>query len=306
MQLKVLQWNVENLFLFLDYYNQENFNEISENQWQGMTSSLRGNKPLVKVQEIAQIILQENPDVCVFCEVGGTESLNNLNKYFLKDRYLVKMRKSNSRRGIDVGFLVRKELPWIASVKTNRFLKLDSRFQEDSKFSRDIPELRFYNQQQVLQMVIMGLHFKSKASLGEDYFGIETRSAEVRGLVKIYNRVQNKYQVPIIVAGDFNGELHEDSEFNPLWEETDLQDCLIKQQPVITERATFVRMDPYKLSRLDYVLSCPRVQVQSMQVIKFKTFYDIEMPFPTSWNEKKKLPSDHYPQIMVCEINIKE
>lgn len=302
--MKLLQWNLENLFISLDLFNNENLNEISEEQWQKMTIAREPNKSLVKIQEISSMVLNQNPDICIFSEVGGRESLENFNKYFLNDLYKVYMTKSNSKRGIDIGFLVKKELPYKVKIKSNRFFELDSKMSEKSKFSRDIPELRLFENQQ-MKMIIMGVHFKSKASLGDDFFGVETRASEVRGLVKIYNRVKNKYQVPIIVAGDFNGQVYEESEFEPLHLETKLVDFHEWKDSTMEDRATFVRIEPYKLNQLDYILVDeelkPKINLENCRVLKYKTFYDIDLPFPTSFNEKRKLPSDHYPQII--ELN---
>lgn len=307
-KLKILQWNLENLFIFLDTPHQKDISETSEEEWQRLTLARMPNKALNKLQEIKETIERVNPEVCVFCEVGGRESLQNLNKLFLNNQYNVFMAKSNSSRGIDIGFLVKKEIKHKIKVKSNRFFKLDSKFQKDSKFSRDIPELRFYTGKK-LELVIMGVHFKSKLSLGDDYFGIETRASEIRGLIKIYQRLRDKYQVPILVAGDFNGQMKIDSEFEPLLVDTDLRDYLDYANYTDEDRATFVKIDARIMAmQLDYIMCSPDiiplVDYEESKVLRFKTFYDIDLPLPTSLVEKKKLPSDHYPQVLTLKFPV--
>lgn len=305
-KLKVLQWNLENLFVFLDTPNDKEISQITEIEWQRLTLARMPNKALNKLNEIKETIERVNPDICVFCEVGGKESLHNLNKLFLDNQYTVHMAKSNSSRGIDIGFLVKKDVDYQIKVKSNRFFKLDSKFQEDSKFSRDIPELRFYDGKE-LKLVIMGVHFKSKLSMGDDYFGIETRASEIRGLIKIYQRLRIKYNVPIMVAGDFNGQMRIDSEFEPLLVDTDLRDYLDYTDYSDEDRATFVLVtDKVKAMQLDYIMVSPDlipvIDFEESKVLRFKTFYDIDLPLPTSFTEKKKLPSDHYPQVISLKI----
>lgn len=305
-KLKVLQWNLENLFIFLDTPSDKDISQITEAEWQRLTLARMPNKALNKLHEIKETIERENPDVCVFCEVGGKESLQNLNNLFLENQYNVHMARSNSGRGIDIGFLVKKNIGYNVKVKSNRFLKLDSKFQEDSKFSRDIPELRFYNGKN-LELVIMGIHFKSKISLGDDYFGIETRASEIRGLIKIYNRLRQKYNVPIMVAGDFNGQMRIDSEFEILFLDTDLRDYLDYKEITDEDRATYVKIDDKaRAMQLDYIMVSPDlipvIDLEESRVLRFKTFYDIDLPLPTSLTEKKKQPSDHYPQVITVKM----
>lgn len=309
--MKLLQWNLENFFISLDTYNNENIETLTEAQWQRMSIAKEPNKQLAKIQEIAEMVLKQNPDVCVFSEVGGKPALEIFNQYFLNNQYSVFMSKSNSRRGIDIGFLVKKDCPYKVKIKSNRYHPLHSKMEEKAtKFSRDIPELRFY-QEDKMKLIVMGVHFKSKASLGDDYFGVETRASEVRGLVEIYNRVKNKYQVPIIVAGDFNGTVVADkfeSEFSPIFDETSLRDFHeYKENLQPEDRVSFVRVDPYTLNQLDYILIdkdlVSKVNLEVSRILRFTTFYDIEMPLPTSLTEKKKLPSDHYPQVIEFSLD---
>lgn len=304
--MKILQWNLENLFIFLDKYQDQPLKDINEDLWQSFSIARDPNKSLAKLYEMAELVEKQDPDICVFSEVGGRTSLENFNKLFLQNKFDVYMTDSNSSRGIDIGFLVKKNLPYKFKVKSNRKYEINVQ-NKKYKFSRDIPELRLYQQDQ-LKMVIMGVHFKSKISSQSDYQGMDTRAAEVLGLVAIYQRLKKKYQVPILVMGDFNGMVQKNDheyEFKPIFEQTSLLDYLDYLKAEDLSRVTYVRTNPYQLNQLDYILIdqdlYALVQPES-KVIRFTTFYDIELPLPISFQEKKKLPSDHYPQILILDF----
>ena len=302
--MKILQWNLENFFIFLDKYQGQDINKISEDEWQSFTIARERNKSLAKIFGVQEMVINQNPDVCVFSEVGGRESLENFNDLFLNNQYDVFMAPSNSTRGIDIGFLVRKGLSYSCSVKSNRktVVEMDGK---TYKFSRDIPELRFY-QEDTLKMVIMGVHLKSKISSEHDYQGMDTRKAEVTGMLQIYHRVKEKYQVPIMIMGDFNGIVQKESfeeEFRKVFETSTLLDYL-EFKPDLGEfdRVSYVRTNPYQLQQLDYILIdkdlYANVDYNNSKILRFTTFYDIELPLPKTFAEKKMLPSDHYPQII--------
>ncbi len=58
-------------------------------------------------------------------EVGGRSSLANFNKHFLNDRYEVRFERSNSERGIDIGYLCAKNSPFAYFLKSHNDEKLE-------------------------------------------------------------------------------------------------------------------------------------------------------------------------------------
>ena len=120
MELKVLLWNVQDLFIFMDKYQGEDLSLISEPKWQLLTTSLKNNKELNKVKGLAECINRQSPDLLFLTEVGGKESLDNFNTYFLDDEYLIYHHASNSDRGIDVGILYKKNLKLISQFKFHK------------------------------------------------------------------------------------------------------------------------------------------------------------------------------------------
>lgn len=298
--MKILQWNLENFFIDLPKNQEIDVSKIDENSWTNFgTSSLHKNKPVYKLLEMAKILKQQNPDVCVFQEVVGKDSLENFNALFLDNQYEVYMASSNSYRGIDIAFMVKKVYFDSVEIKSNHKFKLKSKVKEKAKFCRDIPELHLTKNQK--SIAILGVHLKSKRSSEEDFFGIETRAAEVEGILKIYSRLRKK-KTPVILAGDFNGFLQKNNceyEFEGLLK-ANLLDYLEHIEGA--DRTSFVRLEPYTLSQLDYILIEPEltelIKKEESGFIRFTGFYDIPLEYPTTPKEKWSLPSDHYPQVL--------
>src|SRR4051812_38264525 len=111
-KISLCTFNVENLFVFLENYSGEDLNLVSEKSWQSFTYGMTPNKPLAKILSLAKAILDINADIYLLCEVGGRTSLENFNRHFLQNRYLVFHEESNSPRGIDLAYLVKKDLPF--------------------------------------------------------------------------------------------------------------------------------------------------------------------------------------------------
>lgn len=118
--LKLMQLNAENLFIFTDEEIKKSIDHLSEREWKTISSATTPNKPLVKCRWLAESILDVDPDVIFLNEVGGLESIHNFNKYFLKNSYLPYLIEGNSDRGIDIGYLVHKRLPWRFELITHK------------------------------------------------------------------------------------------------------------------------------------------------------------------------------------------
>jgi hypothetical protein len=121
-KLKICEFNVENLFVHMDMYCGEELQTMSEDAWKALTviQFQRKQKPLFKIFGVAKAILDIDPDILMLCEVGGLESLENFNQYFLGNKYDIYFEESNSIRTIDLAYLVRKGLPVVCSIKTNK------------------------------------------------------------------------------------------------------------------------------------------------------------------------------------------
>ena len=161
---RFISFNTENFFLYLDEVPIKDLREMNEVEWQKLSRSTLENKQLSKILEIARLIDDLQPDILCLSEVGGRESLANFSRYFLGDRYAPHLIEGNSDRGIDLGFLVKKNLPLKYDLISHKNRKLDFLYPHEKmsketgythlrsgrvnghRFSRDVVELRCYNE----------------------------------------------------------------------------------------------------------------------------------------------------------------
>ncbi|MCB0356805.1 MAG: hypothetical protein KDD40_07340, partial [Bdellovibrionales bacterium] len=150
--LRLMQFNMENFFLYLDKELPPHWPDLSEDQWQNLTLSTTKLKSLEKLKNIKSTIEAVDPDVMILSEVGGKESLDNYNKFFLEDKFHVQLIEGNSDRGIDIGYLIKKDLDlnFLLISHKERPLHFLYDHERDSQkkshyFSRDVAELRLFN-----------------------------------------------------------------------------------------------------------------------------------------------------------------
>jgi len=311
-RLKICSYNVENLFLALEYHRGEPFDGLSEMQFRDLALAQfrRRQKPLRKLWGLAQAMLDISADIFMLVEVGGADSLHNFNRHFLENRYDVYFLEGNSKRNIDLGFLVRKERHLSVEAHSNRELPVDVHAYQGSyraKFSRDVAELRILDGDHPALICLL-THLKSKISSDQDFRGTDLRSGEARALKNLYEARREKFPgVPILIGGDFNADLGSE-ELKPLRESdlTDFQD-LIGTAP--EERTTIIHINYHAEALhqvIDYILVSPELKngviAEGSGVYRYKGFYDIPDPLPATLKEKFRLPSDHYPLVLNVEL----
>ncbi len=323
--LRLVQFNVENLFLFLDLHNGQDLKKVTEAEWQKLSSSTAQNKQLRKTHALAAVIKDIDPDILMLNEVGGVESLENFNKHFLNSNFRVQLKEGNSNRGIDVGYLIKKELPFRELLLTHRNRPLHFLYPHESQtaaggkshyFSRDVSELRLFDPgQNTPGVVILLTHLKSKLDAdGVDPEGKKRRAAELASLVGLYNELREELgkNVPIVVAGDLNGVASPhgtEPEFAPLYEKTDLTDVLELSAVDVAKRCSQVQITPsgkQNLVQIDYIFVSSELRERVIKENTFVYYYKNELghvsPLPRNLEERSHLPSDHYP--VVTEIKL--
>ncbi|NJL24757.1 MAG: hypothetical protein HC902_06040 [Calothrix sp. SM1_5_4] len=165
---KIAQLNAENLFLFLDDPGERDWRRLSEKEWQKLSAATVPNKSLSKTLWLADSLLDINADIVCLNEVGGEESIRNFAKYFLKDRYTPHLIEGNSDRGIDIGYLVKKEFSPKVELRTHKNRPLNFLYPHEAPpkthyFSRDCAELRvFSGAPSTPALIILLVHLKSK------------------------------------------------------------------------------------------------------------------------------------------------
>lgn len=303
--LKILFYNVENLFLSLEKYQGEDIQKIDEDDWQNLRLSLTRNKSLQKTTLLAQTILEADPDIILMCEVGGSDSLHNFNQHFLQNKYQIYYDVSNSSRGIDPGILIKKELNLPTTVKNYLTFKVNGK---KHKFNRNVlsiktPQLNFFI-----------VHLKSKLDKdNKDFNGLEARSSEILGLINIL-KTEMKNNTPTILAGDFNGNAslyNTDEEFRPLYQnELKLKDALEVAGVPIEQRVThhYFKGAYCRGTQLDYLFVSEnlwdKVVKEETKVIRYKNEFGETIDPPANYFQKQAYPSDHSPLLLTLKMPV--
>jgi endonuclease/exonuclease/phosphatase family metal-dependent hydrolase len=309
-QLKICQYNLENLFIFMDLYQGEDLHSLSEEAWKQVALAQFQNKqkPLYKIFGLAKAIQDIDPDILLCCEVGGQECLENFNKYFLNNEFDVYFMEGNSIRNINLGFLVKKELHCRIEVKTNKNTKVqinDYQKVYNGRLSRDVAELQLIDgKTSKISLILLLTHLKSKISTDRDYKGNSIRAGEVKALTSIYENLRSKYpNVPIIVGGDFNSNI-DCPEFSSL-NSSDLIDPFIALNKQFDERVSLVHFnyeEEPEPNILDYLLISPhlsdKIDGNETYTYRYRGFYDIPNELPKTLKERWCMPSDHYPIVL--------
>lgn len=340
-KIRLAEFNVENLFLYLDHYqvgpngDVPDLSTMSEKDWQRLTSSIVGNKPLEHVKSLARAVLDIDADILMMCEVGGVESLSNFSRLFLHDRYAVHLIEGNSDRGIDLGYLVKRSLPFKYELNSHKHRVIDFLYPHEvlsqetgygnlrsarlssHKFSRDVLELRVLEEGRTEPaMILLLVHLKSQLDRTRiDPGGRDRRRAELEKLVTIYTELDQEFggRVPIVLTGDFNGVAagaRVDQEFEGLYKRSPLKDVLDVAEVAQEERFTHMQLSmsrtrPGHNKQLDYIFIPPllaaRVNREETWVYRYRDLLGQTMLVPRNLNEKRLLASDHYPVVVTFD-----
>lgn len=304
--------NAQDLFLFMDKHDHSSIpvTELTEIKWQLMSSSLLSNKSKEKCQILANTIKEAQADVVMVTEVGGPESLANFAKYVLNDEYYSVSLPSNSDRGIDLGYLIKKTFPWKFDVHSY----IDYRLPEPARrFSRDVLRLDLKENDET-KMILLLVHIKSKLDLRRaDFEGRTRRVLEVKGVVEIYNDLSEKNpDIPILVGGDFNGiaaERDTEEEFKAIYELSDLKDIAFLANIPDEDRFSYIyfnRGGNRFVQQIDYLFISEKfanlIDAPECYFPRYKNLTGAPLPIPKRMEQKNILPSDHYPFIATLRL----
>jgi endonuclease/exonuclease/phosphatase family metal-dependent hydrolase len=312
-KIKICSFNLENFFIYMDMYSGEDLSKITEDEWKNLALKQLQfkQKPLYKIKLVAEMIEDAKPDILILSEVGGRESLENFNYYFLNDSYYIGHIQGNSPRFIDVAFLIKKDLPLEHEVRSNKSKKIiieQYNKTVESKFSRDVLELLLYFPNDLEpKLIVLATHLKSQISNDYDPKGEYTRSAEFTALLGIFQELKAKHTCPLIIGGDFNFVMKDsDKQILNNYSIVELHDHLNSTEYERMTHVYFDNQESPKHSQLDYILFSHdlvrSVSKEESGTYRFKDFYGNPLDFPTGIKEKRAQCSDHYPLILTILV----
>ncbi len=218
-QFKIVTWNLA-LFKIV---RPELLNDPQEVQKQSLLLS-----------RVKQVTDELDADVYVFQEVTNGESIKVYNEQYMGGRYHIYVIQGSDQSHIAVA--IKKSLDVDIGIKSYKDLKWQGYDHELPVFLRDFP-IVFLTQKNAdgstdrsknPDVIIMGTHRKSKrdvhSNIGNfrspiiDFQSQKWRETEDEAATRIYQEWNDKYngQVPIVIAGDFNGNVQKDAELSQL------------------------------------------------------------------------------------------
>lgn len=266
--IHLASFNAENFSLLLNRpYSREELEALDERDYLAMNPSIYNpNKNRAKIAEIARLIVENDFDLIGLCEIGGRETIENFNEMYLDGLYSCHIHEENSRRGIFVGALVKRErFPEARSANV------------PGDFSRNLLKLSLGESGNGLTVFVV--HLKSQH--GDDR-GIDKRIDEVARLASLIPRRK------CVVMGDFNGILirgQHQFEYEPFLA-LPLTDVLAAVGVPPSARRTHYYFGKEKsFNQLDYIFCTHDIEILDAGVL--------EEAVPQSREERMRLPSDH-------------
>ncbi|MDZ4676807.1 MAG: hypothetical protein SGI74_04780 [Oligoflexia bacterium] len=265
-----------------------------------------------EIKRLRDIIQETNPDFAVFTEVASKASLDKISKGYPKTEYESYLIQGNDPRGINIGFAVKKDLPFhIEQISHKHVMWYDHITKKDVPlFSRDLPVLLFRTEANAKPFLILfGNHAKSQRNRKGDPLSSKWRTAQFKGAAKIVEQFKQKFgDVPMIFAGDHNTNVMHSNEIAPLWPHfVDSFNAAPDTLAPGPDRTTFtyhplVRWRPKKegvaiWNQLDAILFSKGFanSLKSAKIYRYKDALGNVLRLPESFKERGLNPSDHYP-----------
>ena len=269
-------------------------------------------KDAEKVEGVADVILDQRPDILIIQEAQNQKALESFNEQQLLNRYRVFIMEGVEQKGANVGFLVKKDLDIHIEIESHRdFQWLDPVKQVPvAIFTRDLPALIIReNSTSKPAMIVFGNHGKSKINRPGDPESNLLRTAQVEAIVQIMQNYHKRFnnEVPMVIAGDFNTDVTKGPEMTPL--KSIFKDAFdISPQPESAlDRAThsFHNRDGethYNAMDAFFVNSVLENSIQAARVFRYKDSHGHALPLPETYQERSQNPSDHYPVVVDLQL----
>jgi hypothetical protein len=292
-----MAWNVNNLF--------ERRSEFLNGKKGSKNKEI---KPEHEIKRVRDEIALHKPDFGVFTEVENVNAMRKLLEEDprLKGLYHVFLKNGNDARGIDICLVVKKELGLKFKFDTYKDLTWVDQGKESPVFSRDLPVLRIYQEGDTSpSLIMMGNHAKSQRDREGDPNSSQWRQAQYKAIAEISDKYESLYPgVPQILAGDFNINVIQSNEINPIRKKFEsVYDLVPKEDQIpVKERIThwFFPFNgaPVK-QQLDDIRVRGALNILQALIRPLKNKQDQELEEgPQNFKEREKLASDHAPLVM--------
>ncbi len=262
----------------------------------------------------ANIIKKLNPDIAILTEVEGVAPLYRFaeGEKYLNNGYYPLVVRGNDTRGIDIAFLIKKDLK--IRVDLHSFKNFKKGSTNKNVFSRDFPVLEIRevgaDKSSPPLLVVAGTHLKSRRSRKNDPFSNNLRELQVEASIKIQKLLDAHYKskIPMVIGGDFNTNadaLNYAKELIP-YKKVGYKDAfeLTKNHDVgkAGVRATHTyhpKEGPTQANQIDsFHLNSSlqeKVTVNQAGIYRYKDASGNEIPLPKTYDERSLNPSDHFP-----------
>jgi hypothetical protein len=302
VELVFMTFNVENFFLHKGKFEHDVPGKMRQIFGRGKEERPKSH---MELEWIIKIIEEKNPDVITVQEVESLKALEEVAKR-LGGKYRALLIEGNDARGIDVGFLVKVDLPLDIQLKTNKDLMwLDPTTGKNEKlFSRDLPvlEFRLKKEQVDPSFVLVGNHAKSKRDRPNDPNSVMWRSAQYEKAAEIVGGYVDK-GIRVLFGGDFNIDIAHDHEADPLKRYLTSAFDFAQKTVEVLKRITHTfhpNGEPAHKAQMDdfWASQDLRGHILSAEVVPYKYGNGNEMPIPETYEERQKQPSDHRPVLI--------
>lgn len=326
-KLKIVSWNVFNLKIPEVEYpvGSEAYRNTPQRE------QLRFAKTEGQLLQLKKVFDDLNADIYVLQEVFSRETLQYVVDNYLGSKYDVILERGNDKRGIQVGFLVKKSLNASYELRSNKHLKFESDYGVYAAgtpiFARDLAVLYLRQKDgsnsrasEDPDLIVMGSHFKSKRPTIGDFESTNLREVEAQTAARIFRETDLKHQgrVPIAFLLDSNTR-HDAPETSALREVSKDSLALMGDKLTADEKVTHTyhpihgRLDAKQVDAqllndaMAAILKKSYVYHYKDQTGKDKVYQGKweAKAYPLNFNQRKKNPSDHMPVVAEYDMSKK-
>lgn len=293
-ELNVVHWNVLNFAELQGKYLPD-----------PVTGQLSQQLPKIK-KPVGQILLQAKmlkdaqTDIGYFMEVDTLRTLNSFDVTKLGDQFVSMLVEGNDIRNIDIGSLLKKDLPFDTELISHRNVLNAA---GGKLYSRDQPAYLYRpkgaDPKSPPLFIELAVHNKSQRDQPGDPRSVNVRTAQVVNTAEIAKKFEAQFPgVPIVNGGDFNEEVTA-STFNAL-RAAGFKDAFDIVGLPADQRITHTfhpRDEPAHKAQMDAVFVNQAAQAMGLikraEVVPYRDALGRAKPPADTFQQRQQNPSDH-------------